>query len=371
VDLSDLADPRFDLEVQAELPGGEPPGPGGAGLGDDLPRGRYTAPRVTGAIRVDQANLFLEEFARSADRGGPLRPAFLAAVDTTLAAARPVLEAAQNPFLENLRVDADLSMPRDVWLRSREMNVEIGGDLIVTFDRRDREILLVGTVAAVRGNYNAFGRQFQVRSGTVDFVGTPGINPALDIEAVHRLRQQGGEPLEIVANLEGTLLSPASPSAPAAVNISESDLISYLIFGRPSYALASAESRMLGDAAISAGIGAAAGQLSSLLGQQIGLDFFNITQAQDRAGLRGPERRGARGHPGGARAVPDRQRLPGPGPPAPAGDRRLPGPDPRCPGGVALHRPLDLQRLRGGPLRAGGRLHLRRGGAPGEPDLRP
>jgi autotransporter translocation and assembly factor TamB len=186
-------------------------------------------------------------------------PAFLAAVDTTLAAARPeVAEAAQNPFLENLRVDADLSLPRDVWLRSREMNVEIGGDLIVTFDRANREILLVGSVQAVRGTYNAFGRQFQVRGGTVDFVGTPGINPALSIEAVHRLRQQGGDPSTSWPPSRARSSSLASPSrSDAAGNISESDLISYLIFGRPSYALASAESRMLGDAAISAGIGAA------------------------------------------------------------------------------------------------------------------
>ncbi len=289
VDLSELVDPRFDLEVQAlNFQAVNRRDLEGRVSGTILLGGRYTAPRVTGSIRVDQANLFLEEFARTAEVVDLSDPAFLAAVDTTLAAARPVLQAAQNPFIENLRVDADLSMPRDVWLRSRELNVEIGGDLIVTFDRRDREILLVGTVAAIRGNYNAFGRQFQVRSGSVDFVGTPGINPALDIEAVHRLRQQGGEPLEIVANLEGTLLSPRiSLTSDAAVSISESDLISYLIFGRPSYALASAESRMLGDAAISAGIGAAAGQISSLLGQQIGLDFFNITQAQEAAGFGG------------------------------------------------------------------------------------
>ncbi len=287
IDLSNLLDPGFDLAVEARgFQAVSRRDLDGRVSGTMFLRGRYTEPRVTGSIRVDQANLFLEEFARTAEVVDLTDPAFLAAVDTTLAQARRVAEAAQNPFLENLRVDADLSIPRDVWLRSRELNVEIGGDLIVTFDRSGREILLVGSVAAIRGNYNAFGRQFQVRSGTVDFVGTPGINPALSIEAVHRLRQQGGEPLDIVASLEGTLLQPRiSLSSDSGVNISESDLISYLIFGRPSYALASAESRMLGDAAISAGIGAATGQLSALLGQQIGLDFFSITQAQQTGGF--------------------------------------------------------------------------------------
>jgi hypothetical protein len=283
VDLRDLADPAFDLELEAQgLQAVNRRDLEGRVTGTVRLGGRYTAPRVTGGIRVDQANLFLEEFVRTAEVVDLSDPAFLEAVDTTLVAARPVIQAAQNPFVENLRVDANLSLPRDVWLRSREMNVEIGGNLVMAFDRRDREIVLVGTVAALRGSYNAFGRSFQVRSGAVDFLGTPGINPNLSIEAVHRLRQQGGEPLDILARLEGTLLAPRiALSADGTVAVAESDLISYLLFGRPSYALASAETRLLGDAALSAGIGAAAGQLSSILGQQIGLDYFAITQAQD------------------------------------------------------------------------------------------
>lgn len=283
VNLADLADPTFDLEMTAQgLQAVDRRDLEGRVTGTVRLMGQYTAPRVTGGIRVDQANLFLEEFVRTAEVVDLSDPAFLEAVDTTLVAARSVLQAAQNPFVENLRVDANLAMPRDVWLRSREMNVEIGGNLVMAFDRRDREIVLVGTVGALRGSYNAFGRTFQVRSGVVDFQGTPGINPNLSIEAVHRLRQQGGEPLDIVARLEGTLLAPRiSLTSDGTVSIAESDLISYLLFGRPSYALASAETRILGDAAVSAGIGAAAGQLSSILGQQIGLDYFAITQAQD------------------------------------------------------------------------------------------
>ena len=290
VDLEDLLDPGFDLELQAQgLRAVARRDMEATVTGTIRLLGSYTAPLVTGGIRVDQANLFLEEFVRTAEVVDLSDPAFLEVVDTTLVAARPVLQAAQNPFVENLRVDANLALPRDVWLRSREMNVEIGGNLTMTFDRRDRELVLVGSVAALRGSYNAFGRAFQVRSGVVDFLGTPGINPNLSIEAVHRLRQQGGEPLDIVARLEGTLVAPRiSLTSDGTVAIAESDLISYLLFGRPSYALASAESRILGDAALSAGIGAAAGQISSILGQQIGLDYFAITQAQDTGPGLGP-----------------------------------------------------------------------------------
>ncbi len=292
VDLSDLTDPAFDLQVDAsgfqavERRDLEARVGGRVNL-----TGSYTRPRVTGDVRVEQGTVYLEEFIRTAEVVDLTDPSFFDVVDTTLVAVRPVVEAAQNPFIQNLRVDVDLAIQRDFWIRSRELNVEIEGGLIVAFDRARRDILLVGTLGAPRGNYVAFGRQFQVQEGAVEFVGTPGLNPSLNIQAVHRLRRQGGEPLDIVASVEGTLLAPrVTLTSEAQPPIAQSDLISYLIFGRPSYALGSGETSVLEGAAgagVSAVTGTIATQLSEVLARQIGLDFFTITQAQeaDVAGL--------------------------------------------------------------------------------------
>jgi translocation and assembly module TamB len=292
VDLSDLTDPGFDLQIDASGFQAVDRRDLEARIGGTVNlAGSYTRPRITGSVRVEQGEMFLEEFARTAEVVDLTDPAFFDVVDTTLVAVRPVLEAAQNPFLQNLRVDVDLGIQRDFWLRSREMNVEILGDLIVAFDRARTEILLVGTLEANRGNYVAFGRQFQVRGGTVEFVGTPGVNPSLNIEAVNRLRREGGEPLDIVASVQGTLMNPRiSLTSDAQPPIAQSDLISYLIFGRPAYALGSGETSVLEGAAgagVSAVTGTIATQLSQVLARQIGLDFFTITQAQqtDGAGL--------------------------------------------------------------------------------------
>ena len=286
VDLSDLTDPAFDLRVDASGFQAVERRDLEARVGGQVNlSGSFTRPRVTGNVRVEQGVIFLEEFARTAEVVDLTDPAFFDVVDTTLVAVRPVVEAAQNPFLQNLRVDVDLSIQRDFWLRSREINVEMGGDLIVAFDRARRDILLVGMLEATRGNYVAFGRQFQVREGMVEFVGTPGVNPTLDIEAVHRLRREGGQPLEIIASVGGNLLNPrVSLSSEAQPPIAQSDLISYLIFGRPSYALGSGETSVLEGAAgagVSAVTGTIATQLSQVLARQIGLDFFTITQAQE------------------------------------------------------------------------------------------
>ena len=290
IGLQDPLDPTFDLRITASNFQAVDRRDLNARVGGEVTlTGRYQSPRVGGDLRVEQGTIFVEEFARTAEVVDLSDPAFFDVVDTTLVAARPALEAAQNPFVQNLRVDVDLAIQRDVWLRSREMNVEIGGDLIVTFDRPRREILLVGTLQAIRGSYSAFGRQFQVQEGVVDFVGTPGIDPALDIQAVHRLRREGGEPLDILANVGGTLTNlRVDLTSEAQPPIAQSDLISYLIFGRPSYALASGESSILEGAAgagVSVGVGAIATQLGQVVAQQFGVDYFTITQTREAGGL--------------------------------------------------------------------------------------
>ena len=257
--------------------------------GDVRLAGRYSAPEVSGTVQVEQGELFLDEFARTTEVIDLTDPSLLEVLDTTFVGVRPAADAARNPFLQNLRVQVGLALQGDFWLRSREMNIEIGGNLDVEHARSDREVFLVGDLEPIRGTYDVVGKQFQVTSGTVQFLGTAGINPTLAIQAVTRLRREAGEPLDITANVEGTLVSPrvtlASDTQPP---IAESDLVSYLIFGRPSYALASAETSVLRRAAgagVTLGVGAVASSLGQLVGREVGFDYFSITQLQDGAAV--------------------------------------------------------------------------------------
>ena len=290
ISLEDPADPVFDLGISASGFQAVERRDLTARVGGDVAlTGSFSGPRVGGTVRVEEGSIFLEELARTAEVIDLTDPAFFDVVDTTLVAVRPVVEAAQNPFVQNLRVDVDLEIQSDFWLRSREMDVEMGGELIVTFDRPARELLLLGSLQATRGSYTAFGRQFQVVEGSVEFVGTPGINPSLNIQAINRLRRDASEPLNIIAQVEGTLVAPqVTLTTDSQPPIAESDLLSYLIFGRPSYALASGETSVLQGAAgagVSVGIGTLATQLGTVVARQFGVDYFSITQAQEGGGL--------------------------------------------------------------------------------------
>jgi autotransporter translocation and assembly factor TamB len=246
--------------------------------------GSYRAPRVEGSLTVDRGVIFLDEFVRSATVVDLTDPRIFDVVDTTALSTRPLLAGIRNPFLQNLRVDVDLSVPRDTWLRSEEMNVEMGGSLYMRYDRLRRDVVMVGELQALRGSYSVLGRRFDVQSGTIGFIGTPGINPSLDIQAVSRIRRPQAEPLDVSATVAGTLTQPQVTLSSEEQGIAESDLVSYLIFGRPSYELATGQQALVGAAA-GAGVtfvsGTLASQLGTALSQGIGLDYLSISQAGD------------------------------------------------------------------------------------------
>ncbi|MSR20258.1 MAG: translocation/assembly module TamB [Gemmatimonadetes bacterium] len=253
-------------------------------------RGQYRLPVAEGELRVDQGTLFVDEFARSVavvDLRDPTLFAGGFAVDTTVFVTQPILASLRNPFLDNLRVDIDLSVPRDLWLRSNEMNVEMGGELLVRYDRAASDLVMVGDLQALRGSYQVLGRTFEVDGGTVSFLGQPGVNPSLGIEAVSRVRRRGGDRLEVRTTVTGTLVQPLVTLSTTEAGLSQSDLVSYLLFGVGGGDFGAGGAGAGGD--LQGGVstylsGALASQVGTALAQGIGFDYLAISQGQSLGG---------------------------------------------------------------------------------------
>jgi translocation and assembly module TamB len=164
-----------------------------------------------------------------------------------------LLPGAPSAFVENVVLQGvRVEVGEDVWLRSPEANIKLGGSLGVTraVDRstgRPRaEIALDGTLNVERGTYAldllAARPIFQVEPGSLRFFGTPDLNPTLDIKAVHVVRQVGRNTnrpdVRIEVRIGGTLNQPdlhiASADNPP---IPDTDLISYLVTGEPAAAV--------------------------------------------------------------------------------------------------------------------------------------
>jgi hypothetical protein len=174
----------------------------------------------------------------------------------------------------------------------------VGGELTVAFllsdtmtQRSADDLRLTGTLRATRGTYQLAGpgvqRRFVIREGTIEFPGTPGVDPGLAFNAVYRARSSRREPIDIIAVVGGTLRSPQIRLTSDDENlISESDLASYLFFGVPTYELTASQSEAVSQAtagfsfAASSGFGYLASGLQTFA-QNFGLlDYVSLTAAE-------------------------------------------------------------------------------------------
>jgi translocation and assembly module TamB len=216
-------------------------------------------------------------------------PAVFAVVDTSVVSDREILPA-QSSLLENLRMDVSLHVSRDTWVRSPEANVEVYtperyGALTIHVDRARRALTLEGVVNADRGTYEFMGRRFVINRGSATFIGDPELNPLLQVTAVHEVQLVGAGAMDIQVIVGGTLRSPKltleSTSQPP---ISQSDLLSYLAFGRSSSSLLQVQGSALSGQ--SSGSGELVGAVASIATRQlagVALDVLTNELEQDAA----------------------------------------------------------------------------------------
>jgi translocation and assembly module TamB len=203
----------------------------------------------------------------------------------------------QSRFLDSLAIDnLSLTMGESFWLRSSEANIQLDGDMTVN-KTRDR-YRYDGTLNAVRGSYalkvGPVTREFTVDHGTVKYFGTPDLNADLDIQAEHVVistdQTNRGEEVPVTASITGTLLQPKlTLSSTVRPPLSETELVSYLVYGRPSFSLQGGGTQ--GD---NPALSAAVSYLSSALSSEIQrtlisdlgvpIDYIEIRPGQVAAG---------------------------------------------------------------------------------------
>jgi translocation and assembly module TamB len=157
-------------------------------------------------------------------------------VDTTLLRRENLGAKFQNRFLDSLTIqNLRVVLGSDVWLRSAEANIQLGGELQLS--KAAKTYTPSGTLDALRGTYTLkvgpVTRDFTVERGSVRYFGD--LNASLDIQARHLVRAVRGEEIPVIAKITGTLYAP-KVSLESTFNppISETDLVSYLVTGYPA-----------------------------------------------------------------------------------------------------------------------------------------
>lgn len=256
VSLRNREDPRLDIRATSRAFNVyAQPGAADVDLSGELRlAGSLERATLSGALTADRAIIGIPELATKdvISLQGPDR---FAALDTLVIADNGGGQRALPAFLQNLSVaNVPITMGGDVWIRSSEANINLGGQVSVTRGRIARgpnagqvQLAVTGPLQTVRGTYRLnlgpVQRTFTVEQGEIRFFGDPEFNPSLNVTALHTVRQyseQGVRPdVRVRVHLGGTLRQPtAELSTPDSMRVTNSDLVSYLVTGGPSFEIA-------------------------------------------------------------------------------------------------------------------------------------
>ena len=248
--------------------------------------GSYRAPSLTGAWRLSEGEIRAERFMRMRRAVDLTDPSVSALIDTTLVTEQRLFERAQNPFMQNLRMDADITIGPNFWLRSEALEVELAGTVNVQMDRARQDLFGFGTLNLPRGKYRyvsgsgtdlsgLYSRQLQIAGGSITFVGTPGMDPNLDIQAQFEARSDLG-PVTITVDIGGTALAPtletsSDPPLPAA------DEVCFLLFSTACIGAGTEGGEFAASLVRESLLGTVSNQFSQVLVSGVGLvDYFDI-----------------------------------------------------------------------------------------------
>ncbi len=249
--------------------------------------GGLSNPYVNGRVTILHGVFYVPE-TRGKKVIGAGDPSLFSVIDTSIAVQRELFPA-QSPMFKNLKVDVELVVERNSWVRSRDANVEVFTDGPMIVNVRGDALTITGVIDADRGEYTFLSKRFQIKRGSALFIGTPDLNPTLQVTAEYQVKQPTGA-TNIRVLIGGTLQTPRiSLESDAQPPLSQSDLLSYLAFGERSSSLLQfnqtsltdtrggnllnvAGSRLAGIA-----VGVALDELKGNATRSMGVDVFNIT----------------------------------------------------------------------------------------------
>ncbi|MEO5511638.1 MAG: translocation/assembly module TamB domain-containing protein [Longimicrobiales bacterium] len=248
-------------------------------------RGKLDALVLTGGVTLHDGYLLIPQFGAdfSTSYGDLTNAAPVLGTDFT-----PNVTAA---WMNNFAV-RDMTVNMDgVWVAAQEAKLQLAGTL--TVNKSQDNISVIGDLEGSRGTYTLtagpIARRFDITHALVRFQGGSDMNPAISVDARRTVLDQGKR-LSVDVHIGGTVRGPTLSLASAdAPNIPESELLSYLLFGRSTIAVGDrplGRNGLLGETvgtALSGTLEAISAQFEQALVGDFGLplDVFQINVGLD------------------------------------------------------------------------------------------
>ncbi len=267
--------------------------------GDAVAEGSAQDSRFSGDITVNRANLWLPALTGGTEAaesqgvpmlvravGDTIRPSDTSAQDAPTAAAADTLFK----WYENLSGSITLNMPRNTWLRSPDMRIEIQGRIDAV--KQQEAFELFGTISVVRGYYELFGKRFVFDEGEFTFDGGDEVNPRIDLTAHYNFRTPERERKQLKLHATGRAFAPEIQFSLDGMEITQGDAAAYIVFGRSLDQLTQGQRRQVAassgpsEAEVAGRLAAnlLADQLAQALGASFNLDVIEIKAQESLEG---------------------------------------------------------------------------------------
>lgn len=173
-----------------------------------------------------------------------------ALITTDFESPASVRSGESNEIDLNLRISGE----RDIWLRNRMCDVELGANL--NLFSQDNANIYSGTLNAIQGNFYYLDHALRLTEGTLTFDNISDFNPQFDVRAEMSTRLievpgGGQERIKILLSVTGRLDAPVFAFSSSPVLLSENDILSYLTFNVTWQELSAVEARELFTNALS------------------------------------------------------------------------------------------------------------------------
>lgn len=185
-----------------------------------------------------------------------------------------------SPIIYNkLKGQFDIEIPRNTWVKGKNMNFELAGNLKLI--KENEQIDIFGTMMVKRGFYKIYGRRLEFEEGEVTLTGGASINPIVNFKIAYKFRDPENQLRKLTVNITDRISKPVVNFFLDDVSIEEKDAISYLIFNKNTNQLDSRENTSMKnsnfDIAKDLAIGQVSNVLKDALQSSLGLDVIEIS----------------------------------------------------------------------------------------------
>jgi translocation and assembly module TamB len=182
----------------------------------------------------------------------------------------PVPPSPYANVFSNLAIDVVAQVHRNTWVKVAGSSAELEGKVHVR-KKPGGPVTLVGAIETVRGQIALAGQPLTLQKGEVTFTGGANIDPSLDIIAQRQLPQY-----IVSANIGGTATKPTLTLTSDPV-MSQADVLSVLMFGRPTSDLNGGQQASLQTQAATIAGSYAANQIGQSVADALGLQALQFS----------------------------------------------------------------------------------------------